>query len=89
MYVAQAACSTHEERVGPKGRSRPRGVTRARKRWRDTANVVVARPEILLEADAEVRSIPIGFFRRRAHPAGGHHSRALRCFANGHIAMTG
>jgi hypothetical protein len=36
-------------------RSRPRGVTRARERWRDAANDIAARWEIFLHAEAEVR----------------------------------
>ncbi len=39
----------------PTWRSRPRGVTRGRKRWRDAANVVAARWEVFLHAEAEVR----------------------------------
>ena len=42
-------------RLAPKWRSRPRGVTRVRERWRDAANVVAARWEMFLHAEAEVR----------------------------------
>src|SRR5947209_15506577 len=38
----------------PKWRSRPRGVTRVLDRWRDAANVLAARWEMFLHAEAEV-----------------------------------
>jgi hypothetical protein len=39
----------------PRWRSRPRGVTRVRERWRDAASLVAARWEVFLHAEAEVR----------------------------------
>lgn len=41
----------------PKGRSRPRGLARVRERWRDAANVVTARWEVFLHAEAEDRGV--------------------------------